>query len=230
MRSLFAVLGAAVALAFATPASANENIGINPGNVPTTASGFGTHECSANQGGGPFAGYDVWVFNLPSGTPDPGVFVSVTAQFSTPGGDQSITIPTYSPSGIVLIGTSKAWVKLPAGWTLTGATAVISGSKDAKTQFVLTHTCPGTQSSPNASPSASAGASASASASASATPTPDPSVPGSPSVPVVTPSPDDHLPKTGTAVLGITTVGLLLVAGGAALIILQRRRRLEASE
>ena len=46
--------------------------------LPKTASDF-ANICASNQGGGPFAGKEVWVFNLPSNDRD---FVSVTATFS----------------------------------------------------------------------------------------------------------------------------------------------------
>ncbi|MEV0157607.1 LPXTG cell wall anchor domain-containing protein [Micromonospora sp. NPDC050686] len=120
------------------PALAAETISINPGNVPTTAA-EATQNCDPNLGGGPFANEDVWVFNLPGNPETSGTFVSVTATFSTPGGTVTRTIPTAPNSAIVNnMGTSKAWIRLPAGWTLTGATAVISGTADF---FVLSHTC-----------------------------------------------------------------------------------------
>ncbi|MDM4723445.1 hypothetical protein QTQ03_30035 [Micromonospora sp. WMMA1363] len=123
----------------ATPAAAQETISINPGNVPTTAASY-TQNCDPNLGGGPYPNEDVWVFNLPGNPATSGTFQSINPTFSTPTGTVIETIPsgTY-PSAIVNnMGTSKAWIQLPAGWTLTGATAVISGTADF---FVLTHTC-----------------------------------------------------------------------------------------
>ncbi|WP_229400479.1 hypothetical protein, partial [Micromonospora okii] len=134
----FALLVGALLLAAGSPAAADSTININPGNVPTTAAQF-RQECSPNLGGGPYADEDVWVFNLPGNQTTSGNFLSVTATFSTPTGTVTRTIPTDPNSAIVNnLGTSKAWIRLPAGWTLTGATAVISGEADF---FVLTHTC-----------------------------------------------------------------------------------------
>lgn len=131
---------AAVVLVAAAPAWAQTSISINPGNVPTTAEGHDTHECNPDQGGGPFPGQDVWVFVLPGNQATTGDFQSVTATFV----EGTVTITrdddpdNFSPEGGPA--TSKAWVVTPAGWTLTGATAEISGSADF---FNLTHTCPG---------------------------------------------------------------------------------------
>lgn len=133
----FALLAGALLLG-GSPALAAETISISPGNVPTTAAQV-TQNCDPNLGGGPFANEDVWVFNLPGDPQTSGTFLSVTATFSTPGGAVTRTIPTDPNSAIVNdMGTSKAWIRVPAGWTLTGATAVISGTGDF---FVLTHTC-----------------------------------------------------------------------------------------
>ncbi|KAB1141491.1 LPXTG cell wall anchor domain-containing protein [Micromonospora sp. AMSO12t] len=133
----FAMLAGALLLG-GSPALAAETININPGNVPTTAA-QATQNCDPNLGGGPFANEDVWVFNLPGNQQTSGDFLSITATFSTPGGAVTRTIPTDPNSAIVNnLGTSKAWIRLPAGWTLTGASAVISGTADF---FVLTHTC-----------------------------------------------------------------------------------------
>ncbi|MEU6074824.1 LPXTG cell wall anchor domain-containing protein [Micromonospora sp. NPDC047074] len=134
----FALLVGALVLTGGSPAAAASTININPGNVPTTAD-QATQNCDPNLGGGPFANEDVWVFNLPGNPQTSGVFQTITATFSTPQGNVTRTIPTDPNSAIVNdMGTSKAWIRLPAGWTLTGATAVISGTANF---FVLTHTC-----------------------------------------------------------------------------------------
>ncbi|RGC70850.1 hypothetical protein C5N14_01775 [Micromonospora sp. MW-13] len=134
----FTLLAGALLLAAGSPAVAASTININPGNVPTTAAEF-TQDCDPNLGGGPFPNEDVWVFNLPGDSQTSGIFESITATFSTPSGTVTRTIPTDPNSAIVNgMGTSKAWIRLPAGWTLTGATAVISGSADF---FVLSQTC-----------------------------------------------------------------------------------------
>ncbi|MFG1890575.1 LPXTG cell wall anchor domain-containing protein [Micromonospora sp. NPDC049051] len=134
----FALLAGALLLAGGSPAAAASTININPGNVPTTAAQF-TQNCDDNLGGGPFANEDVWVFNLPGNPDTTGVFQTVTVTFSTPTGNVTRTIPTDPNSAIVDdTGTSKAWIRVPAGWTLIAASAVISGTADF---FVLTHTC-----------------------------------------------------------------------------------------
>lgn len=225
---LLAALTAVGIAAFASPAWANTPIDINPGNVPTTAAAFSPEdqECSANLGGGPYADKDVWVFNLPSQAGEAGVFVSVTATFNTPGGVQVKTIPTDG-GAIVLLGTSKAWIALDAGWTLTGATAEITGTANF---FVLTHTCPASSStspSPSPSPSASPSTDPSASpdpSSPPASPSADPSSPaGSPSTSPSSSQPP--LPRTGAAVLSMLVAGGAAITAGAALTWLMRRRR-----
>ncbi|GHJ51167.1 hypothetical protein Nm8I071_04740 [Nonomuraea sp. TT08I-71] len=62
----------------------------------------------------------------------------MTATFSTPSGEVKLTIPDDGGAIVNNLGTSKAWIRVPAGWTLTDATAVISGTAS---EFVLTHTC-----------------------------------------------------------------------------------------
>jgi hypothetical protein len=194
-------------LTLATPAWADTTIYINPGNVPATAADY-TNECQANQGGGPYADKDVWVFNLPGNT---GAFVSVTATWQSPGGPVTKTIPTDG-GAIVTIGTSKAWIDLPAGWTLLASplpSAVITGTAD---KFVLTHTCP---------------------ADPGATPSPDPSdPPGSPDPSgSATPSngttttPGGDLPRTGAPIAGMLLTGAITIGGGAAVLWFLRRRR-----
>jgi hypothetical protein len=114
-------------------------IDINPGNVPTTAAGFENKSCDPNQGGGPIPGKDVWVFVLPGNHDTTGDFISVTADYGVDGGititaaDDPDNFDNGGPS------TAKAWIVTPAGWTLEGATAEISGTADT---FNLTHTCP----------------------------------------------------------------------------------------
>jgi hypothetical protein len=128
------------ALAFAaTQVQANTTISINPGNVPTTAQGFDSHDCDKNFGGGPFAGQDVWVFVLPGNHDTSGDFVSLTANFLNM---PSVTITAAANPGNFSNGgpsTSKAFIITTAGLTLTGASAEITGTAEF---FNLTHTCP----------------------------------------------------------------------------------------
>jgi hypothetical protein len=216
------VATAAIAVGFGlgllggAPAWAASTIDINPGNVPATAAGYSTIECDDNLGGGPFPNQDVWVFVLPGGK-DTGEFISVTAVFSTPGGTVTLTIPTDGGEIVTDNGASKAWIATPAGWTLTGATAVVSGDADS---FNLTHTCPasGGSPSPSGSPTPSESPSPSPSGSSSTGSTPPGSV--SPTGPGAGPS----LPRTGLALTGLATTGAALVAGGTVLLAVRRRR------
>lgn len=220
MRTAFArvvALGAtagALLLGLASPALAAETININPGNVPTTAAQF-TQQCDPNLGGGPFPDLDVWVFELPGDPQTSGVFLSVTATFNTPNGTVTRTIPTDGGAIADDTDTSKAWIRLPAGWTLTGATAVITGQANF---FVLTHTC---------------------AASSTPTPTPTPTQPPAPT-PTVTVTPtqppaptatSSELPITGTSGSGslipLAAVGVAAVVVGVGLVALRRRRDAE---
>jgi hypothetical protein len=136
---------ATVGLASTTPAWAVSTIPINPGNVPTTAAAFSSKECDPNLGGGPFPGQDVWLFVLPEPNVQ-GNFVSLHLNFIMPGGVPTTRdIPLDPNSGIVNnMGTSKAFIRTPAGWTLTDAatTAVITGTPGNNAHFNLTSTCP----------------------------------------------------------------------------------------
>lgn len=134
--AVFALLASGLLLAGGSPAAAASTININPGHVPTTAASF-TQNCDFH--GGAYPDEDGWAFELP-GAPDiSGVFQTITTTFRTPTGATTRTIPTAPNSAIVRgPGTSKAWIRVPAGWTLTGASAVVSGTADS---FVLRSTC-----------------------------------------------------------------------------------------
>jgi hypothetical protein len=139
-------LGAAVAAGMLAvgpggPAYAADTIDINPGNVPTTAAEFDSQDCDPNFGGGPHPGEDVWVFVLPKPN-QLGQFTSVTATFDTPNGEETLTIQTDGGAIVNDKGTSKAWIRTAAGWTLTGASAEITGTAEENDEFNLTHTCP----------------------------------------------------------------------------------------
>ncbi len=201
-RTVVALAAAAVAGTAGTgssPAWAVASIGINPGNVPNTAVGFSTHQCDPNQGGGPIAGMDVWVFVLPGKHSDSGDFLSLTAYYL---GHGSITITRAANPGnfsdITSNATSKAWIITPAGWTLTGATATISGTADF---FNLTHTCPAVAS---ASPTPR-GASPTPSLSRSASPSARASVPASASA-SVSPAVSPSAPQSAPASVGVSVV------------------------
>jgi hypothetical protein len=220
---------ATAALAVGSPAWANSTININPGNVSTTAAAYHNKNCDANQGGS-FAGKDVWVFVLPGKHDTGGDFVSVTANFGTNG---SVTITTAAdPHNFANGGpaTAKAWIVTPAGWTLVGASAVITGTASF---FNLTHTCPaGGSSTPTPTPSSSI--SGSPSSSPSTPPSHDGSTPP-PSGSRTPGGPDGGTPSGGAPTGGgggqpagslLWGLGALAVAaGGGVTLVLVRRRR-----
>lgn len=200
-----AVLAAGVALGMPSAAWADGTATINPGNVPTTAQGA-THLCEADFGGGPYPGLDVWVFVLPDLSRD---FLSITASFDSDGnGTPDATRTAPADGGIADDnGTSKGWVLAPAGWTLVGATATVTGSNTAGITFNLTHACPASGGTPQPSPTPSTPASPSPSPrpSISITPfgggddngSPSPSTSASRQGPPPPPPPGSPTPSTG---------------------------------
>ncbi|WP_344349163.1 hypothetical protein, partial [Catellatospora coxensis] len=209
-----AVLTFGMALVFAgtdlggqpAKAWANAPVDILPESLGFTAAAFENHVCDPAFGGGPLSGQDVWVFKLPGDHAKTGDFVSVTATFSTPEGTEASAVVPAEGGGIVLrANTSKAWMAVPEGWTLTGAKAEITGTAPL---FVLARTCPaeGTVLPPVApdpsgspAPDPSASADPDPSTPPSGEPSPDPSAsvdPGAASPgPSASPDPD----PSGTA-------------------------------
>jgi len=208
---------AAAALGISGPAWGVSTININPGNVPTTAAGFNTHECDANFGGGPFPGQDVWVFVLPGNHDTSGDFVSLTADFN---GNGSITITAAANPGNFSNGgpaTSKAFIIAPAGFTLTGASAVITGTADF---FNLTHTCPASGS-PSPTPTMTPTASPTVTPTATPTATPTRTAATVPSGAVKAGGGGSQ--SSGSLVWGLGA--LTVAAGGVSTLMLFRRRR-----
>ncbi|MFE0589532.1 hypothetical protein [Micromonospora echinospora] len=205
---------AGLLLATGAPAAAQTTIDINPGSTNKTATQV-TQMCVPGLGGGPYEDQDVWVFNLPGDPQITGVFESVTATFDTPNGPLTVTIPDDGGAIVNTMGTSKAWIRLPAGYTLLDATAVISGSADF---FVLTHTCAAVQ--PTPTPTGQP----------TPTPTATPTQPPTPtSTPSGQPTPTKtHLPVTGessiSTLVPLLTLGMASIVTGAALLCLRRRR------
>jgi hypothetical protein len=205
-------LGAAVAAGVLAigpggPAYADDTININSDHLNKPAAGFGEKpNCDPNFGGGPYPGRDVWVFVLPKPN-QLGEFTSITITFNTPNGPVDLTIPDADDSGIADDnGASKAWIITTAGWTISAASADITGEatedpNGRRDTFNLTHTCP-----------------------ASSTPTPKVTTPA-----VVTPS---GAPETGggggqesgSVALGAGAI-VLAGAAGIGLIAVARRRR-----
>ncbi|WP_431892176.1 hypothetical protein [Micromonospora haikouensis] len=114
-------------------------IRLDPADAPVRAAGRGP-ACAAGLGGGPYPDEDVWVFGLAAG----GVgarFVAVTPEFVAPNRERvALTVPTEG--GALTVddaGASAAWLRLPAGWTLTGGSAAIAGDAGS---FALTAVCP----------------------------------------------------------------------------------------
>ncbi|GHJ45383.1 hypothetical protein Cs7R123_27250 [Catellatospora sp. TT07R-123] len=133
---------------WAAAAQAAQTVAINPGNVPTTAAAFKPdgHDCDPDFGGGPLPGMDIWVFDLPGNHDSSGDFTRLRLTFDVPGaGIVAVAVPDDG-GAIVRNGTSKAWIATPAGWTLTAASADITGTASS---FVLTHTCPAAGPSPS---------------------------------------------------------------------------------
>lgn len=239
---LLVSFGAASAgvLLVAGTASAATVVPLHDAHRNTTAAGFSTHSCAQIPGGAAPAGSDGWVFVLPKNDAD---FVGLTLQYRTSAGTTTtVTIPNAVdpyPDGITANGASKAWIVLPAGWTLLDGSAVVS--TDTKAAFFnLTHTCPGTPSesgspskspstspskshSPSKSPSESASPSDSASPTASHTTSPKPT--SSPTTPGSVGGSSGNLPRTGAPVLAMFVVGAGAVTGGSALLLLSLRRR-----
>ncbi|MEV0270057.1 hypothetical protein AB0H43_14865 [Hamadaea sp. NPDC050747] len=170
-------------LGSAQAASAAATIEINPGNVPTTATGFGTHQCG-DFGGGPLPGQDIWVFVLPEPNIQ-GEFTSVTLTFTDAANVQhTLTIPDDGGAIVDDNGTSKAWIATPAGWTLVNGSADITGTDPNNAHFNLTHTCPASVgSSPSPSPTSAS---------------PSPSVSISPIGGSMSATPSESTPPTGS--------------------------------
>jgi hypothetical protein len=230
MRLAAAAAGGTLALALAGPALAQDPIVINPGNVPTTAAGFGEQDCT-----GPFAdlpdNVDGWHFV----TGAAGInFTELALRFDTPDGEVLVSIDSTDPespstnadpfwSGF--IGephNGHAWVMTEAGWTLIDGEATVDEAGQQE-QFQLSHTCPGEPGNGK-----------------TPTPTPEPSeepTPGPSEEPTPapseepTPAPSEEPKKPGLPVTGVGIGGMLvfgggLLAAGIAMLAVRRRRNL----
>jgi len=216
--------GVATSFTFAAAASASGGtISINPGNVPATAAHY-SQECSAELGGGPYAGKDVWVFNLPGNADRSGSFTSIKAAFDTDGdgkSDTTVVIDAGAADGddIVTVGHSKAYAITDAGWTLIGATATVTGDAD---KFVLTHTCAAKT---TATPTKGTPARSTPTTGAATTTPAGPTTPtGAAGGGTGGGANSGGLPITGADVGGVAVLGLTLIGGGTALLLRRRRR------
>jgi LPXTG-motif cell wall-anchored protein len=201
------VIGAAfvLATAAAAPAWATDPLPLHQ--ASTTAAGFGTHECSQTAA---TAGKDGWVFVLPG---NKGEFTSLTLTFTFTGGTATLHVPGDG-SIINNQGASKAVVQTPAGWTLTGGSATISGSAPVNF-FNLSHTCP----SPSNGGGGGGGDSSNGGGGGGGSATGGGSSNGG-----GTPRVGSSLPITGGSVAGLLALGGVLVAAGGTLLVLRRRR------
>jgi len=157
---------------------------------------------------------DIWVFQLteplaPSPTPttpDPEPtlspapsLLSLTAVFAPPGDAEPVTISLPGQASDGAIVDQTAWLDTPRGWSLTEASAEISGDAG---RLELVRVCP-------AAPAAEGILAApTPTARATATPIPEP----------------EMLPVAGTDVTGIVSVGTGLILTGILLVLFHGRK------
>jgi len=124
--STIAMVGLGTLLASAA-AWADADVTLRSGQAPTTAVAFPTHTCDEDLDRGPYPGDDVWSFVLPDSARQ---FVTLTTAFDTDGDSvEDITLSTPAAGEVEEgSGTSKAWIVAPAGATLLGASAVVTGA------------------------------------------------------------------------------------------------------
>ncbi len=120
---------------------ANSTINLVPDQLPATAAtaARASGGCTDLVDTAPYSDKDLWLFGL-DGT-HAGAVVSVTLTFAGPDGMAYVKVIEAGNSdedGIV-DGADIAWIATPTGWTLTGATAEITGVAE---HFVLALTCP----------------------------------------------------------------------------------------
>jgi LPXTG-motif cell wall-anchored protein len=218
LRRVATVLGAlcAVGLFSSAPAlatAATTDIHLNPGQKGKTATSF---ENSCDQvPGGRRAGLDGWVFVLPGNA---GTLVSLDITFNNGTRDVHVHIVdprSPYPNGIATNGSDKAYVVVPAGWTVVDGTGKAQNAKGDK--FNVTHVCRGGGGIKESTPAESAGSGGSVSGggngNGNGTGTGGNGTAGGGSLPI-----------TGTAVGGLIAAGLGLVGAGATLLVLRRRR------
>jgi LPXTG-motif cell wall-anchored protein len=220
--TLAAVLGVALFVP-GSPAAATDGtttIGLNPGQRNSTPGQF-DDSCDNIPPDKVEPGTDGWVFVLPD---EKATLVSLHLTFrDTSGATVIVDIPgTSYPNGFDRQGADKAWVVLPAGWTLVDGTAEVTGaSKDDF--FNVTHVCQNGGSS--SSPTPGGGGSSSSSGggggggSSGSSPTPGTSTSGGGGG-----SGGGGLPITGAPTATLAGAGLVLVAAGAVLLVARRRR------
>ncbi|WP_433537728.1 LPXTG cell wall anchor domain-containing protein [Micromonospora sp. CA-249363] len=249
-RSAVCTAAATAVLALAAPAWASSVALLNGAHVGATAGTF-HQECQDPRFGDRPTDQDGWHFVLP--TKRAGDFQTLTLTFKdTAGSSVTVTVPNpadaYTDFLVANGGGDKqvkhAYLFTPAGWTLTGGSAQVSGEGE---RFNLSHTCAGTgaTSSPTPTPTTTTAPPTTAS------PTPSESVTVTPSEstsPTGSTSPSESvtpgastsapanaggggdsggsLPLTGVAVTGFALTGVALIGGGALLMMRRRRDRI----
>ncbi|MFG3555414.1 LPXTG cell wall anchor domain-containing protein [Micromonospora sp. NPDC047557] len=185
-RAAVRTAAATAVLAIASPAWASSIVPLNPAHAGATAGTF-QQECQDPRFGTRPTNQDGWHFVLP--TKRAGDFQSLTLTFKdTAGVSVTVTVPNpadpytdfLSANGGGDKQVKHAYLFTPAGWTLTGGSAQVSGEGD---KFNLSHTCAGTG--------------------ATASPTPTTPITGSPTP--TTDSPTPTVPATSTPTTGATS-------------------------
>jgi LPXTG-motif cell wall-anchored protein len=210
------------------PAYADDTVGLNDGQKNKPASSF-TDSCE-NVPGGEKVGFDGWVFVLPkSGGPNGSEFVTLKLTFEDQNGathtvvinSTGATIDGKAADGGLITkanaeDTSKAWVRLPAGWIIVDGTALVTDGTH-ESFFNVTHVCQGGETTPSPTPSESSSSSGTPSESGS-------SGGGSSGSSSSAGGGGGSLPTTGAKIGVLVGIGLVLVAGGVGLVALRRRR------
>ncbi|MEU8158981.1 LPXTG cell wall anchor domain-containing protein [Micromonospora parva] len=242
-------------LAIASPAWASSIVPLNPAHAGATAGTF-QQECQDPKFGTRPTNQDGWHFVLP--TRRAGDFQSLTLTFKdTSGVSVTVTVPNptdpytdfLSANGGGDKQVKHAYLFTPAGWTLTGGSAQVSGEGD---KFNLSHTCAGAGT--TASPTPTTPITETPTPTPTPAPTTDSPTPTTPtpttpvtSTPTGSLSPSESvapggsastpggagggdnggsLPLTGVAVTSIALGGVALIGGGALLMMRRRRDRI----
>ncbi|MEU4470047.1 LPXTG cell wall anchor domain-containing protein [Micromonospora sp. NPDC023888] len=259
-RAAVSTAAATAVLAIASPAWASSVVPLNPAHAGATAGKF-QQECKDPKFGTRPTDQDGWHFVLP--TNRAGDFQSLTLTFKdAAGASVTVTVPNpadpytdfLSANGGGDKQVKHAYLFTPAGWTLTGGKALVSGEGE---RFNLSHTCAGTGATASPTPTPTTGSptptptTGSPTPTASATSTPTGSVPPSESATPsqsVTPSESVSPSESGAAggpattpagagggdnggslpLTGVAVTSLALggvaLIGGGALLMMRRRR------
>ncbi|MGI5522596.1 LPXTG cell wall anchor domain-containing protein [Micromonospora sp. CA-259024] len=229
-RAAVCTAAATASLAIASPAAwALGSVPLNPAHVGATAGNF-QQECKDPRFAALPSGQDGWHFVLP--TNRAGDFQSLTLTYrNTAGTSVTVKVPDPTDPYTDLLAANgggdkqvkHAYLFTPAGWTLIGGTATVSGEGD---KFNLSHTCAGTGSSQSPTPTPTTG-SPTPSGSSSPSESTAPAGSSTPSSGGAGGGEDDgSLPVTGAAATSIALGGLALIGGGALLMMRRRRDRI----